>query len=230
MGPPEPLSGGPLPSAPTLHKGAGEDLRITWFGHCCCLVETGTVRVLTDPLDRRLDVTPDAILVSHGHADHVAGVWRYPQVPRIANRVVARRAIDVPVRPGDTVSVGDLTVTAVPAPGHPHYMQRSSGYEQLLALTAWRSGIWRCGENLGYVLRAGDKTLWWTGDMAWNEAYVRFMIRQFRPDAVLVHVQPWDIGLLNLVIPVRRLAWFQEHVPVVLPLHIPARQAAILEI
>jgi L-ascorbate metabolism protein UlaG (beta-lactamase superfamily) len=53
---------------------------LTWLGHGCWLVETGGHTVLVDPFlsdsptapTKPDAVSPDFILVSHGHADHVA--------------------------------------------------------------------------------------------------------------------------------------------------------------
>ena len=58
-------------------------MNLTYFGHSCFLVETGTHRLLFDPfitpnpLASSIDVgaiRADAILVSHGHVDHLADV------------------------------------------------------------------------------------------------------------------------------------------------------------
>jgi L-ascorbate metabolism protein UlaG (beta-lactamase superfamily) len=65
--------------------GAGSATRITWVGHATVLVAMDGVRLLTDPLlrarvahlRRRAKVDPkafrgiDAVLISHGHYDHL---------------------------------------------------------------------------------------------------------------------------------------------------------------
>ncbi len=48
-------------------------MNITKFGHCCLLIETGGVRILTDP--GNYNETPmvtgvDAVLITHEHQDH----------------------------------------------------------------------------------------------------------------------------------------------------------------
>ena len=53
-------------------------MRLTYLGHSCFLVETGSARILIDPFltenpaaaMKAEDVHCDAILVSHGHEDH----------------------------------------------------------------------------------------------------------------------------------------------------------------
>jgi L-ascorbate metabolism protein UlaG (beta-lactamase superfamily) len=54
-------------------------LGITWFGHACFLIDSGTSKLLIDPFldDNPLSpvksdsLHPDFILVSHGHGDHL---------------------------------------------------------------------------------------------------------------------------------------------------------------
>jgi len=54
-------------------------MRLTYLGHSCFLVETGSARILFDPfltgnpaaVMKAEDVRCDAILVSHGHEDHI---------------------------------------------------------------------------------------------------------------------------------------------------------------
>lgn len=54
-------------------------VKVTFFGHSCILVDTGSHRVLIDPFltgnptanIRASEVSADAILLTHGHADHL---------------------------------------------------------------------------------------------------------------------------------------------------------------
>ena len=58
-------------------------MNITYFGHSCFQIEISGTKILFDPfikpnpLARNIDIQtihPDYILISHGHADHVADV------------------------------------------------------------------------------------------------------------------------------------------------------------
>ena len=86
---------GPLPVESPLaewQRPPGRDLRVTWLGHSTMVIESGGIRVLTDPVfgsrigplagvgPRRYHPVPatiaqlpklDAILVSHDHFDHL---------------------------------------------------------------------------------------------------------------------------------------------------------------
>jgi L-ascorbate metabolism protein UlaG (beta-lactamase superfamily) len=110
-------------------------VRVTWIGHSTVLLELDGVRVLTDPVLRRrvmhlrrvgADPAPidpvDAVLISHGHYDHLdAGSLERLDVARaIAPPGVALRLrgwVDdvVEIEPGEEVTVGAVTVTATPA-------------------------------------------------------------------------------------------------------------------
>ncbi|MER6590817.1 MBL fold metallo-hydrolase [Micromonospora purpureochromogenes] len=120
-------------------------MRLTWYGHSTVWIEDSGTRLLTDPLLRdrlahlrrrrgstpRLPGAPDAVLVSHLHADHLdfASLRRLPPdtalvVPAGAGRVVrqalgaaaARRCTELAV--GDRTTIGRVTVAAVPAAHH----------------------------------------------------------------------------------------------------------------
>ena len=115
------------------------DERLTWVGHATVLLELGGARLLTDPLLRtRLghlrrhgarpgpEVTKDidAVLISHVHLDHLdvrsLRSWRAAAAssrPQGAGRLLRRigfAQIDE-VMPGDRITVGDATVTALAA-------------------------------------------------------------------------------------------------------------------
>lgn len=64
-------------------------MKITWLGHAAFLMETGDVKVLTDPYDDSVGYKPitmeiDVVTVSHEHGDHnnVEGLSGNPEVVR----------------------------------------------------------------------------------------------------------------------------------------------------
>ena len=113
-------------------------IAVTWWGHATATVETGRVRVATDPVlgDRllhlkRYAVTPareavdaDLVLISHLHHDHchVPSLARFDAevpilVPRGGERLLAGIAGDrvVPVVPGDVVERAGVRVEVLAA-------------------------------------------------------------------------------------------------------------------
>ena len=142
---------------------------ITWLGHSTVLIQTGSVRLLTDPLLRNrvmhlrrrapqaLDPRPvDGVLVSHVHHDHldrpslrrVAG----PSVAAVLPVGAARLLSGMPfqavheVRAGDAVDVGGVHVEAVPAwhDGRRLPGPRAREHDTLGFLT---EGVWFAGDT-----------------------------------------------------------------------------------
>ncbi|NES27795.1 MBL fold metallo-hydrolase [Micromonospora terminaliae] len=120
-------------------------VELTWHGHSTVWIEDAGTRLLTDPLLRnrlahlrrrrgtapRLPAAPDAVLVSHLHADHLdfASLRRLPSdtalvVPAGA-RPLVRQALGAAaagrcteLATGERITIGGLDVTAVPAAHH----------------------------------------------------------------------------------------------------------------
>jgi L-ascorbate metabolism protein UlaG (beta-lactamase superfamily) len=110
--------------------------KLTWLGHSTVLLELDGVRLLTDPLLRsrvahlrREAAVPgeigrlDAILLSHGHHDHLdpASLRRLdPEVPVVTPPAAARslrrsgRTVHT-LAAGDELELAGLTIEAVPA-------------------------------------------------------------------------------------------------------------------
>jgi L-ascorbate metabolism protein UlaG (beta-lactamase superfamily) len=142
---------------------------LTYVGHATVLVALDGVRLLTDPLLRtrvahlrrrvRVDAGAlrgvDAVLVSHAHYDHLD----LPSLERLGRStpVVAPRGTGgllrvrrfehvVEVRVGETIPVGDVRVTAVPA-------EHDGG----------RGPFGARGDALGYLFE-GSRRIYFAGD------------------------------------------------------------------
>jgi L-ascorbate metabolism protein UlaG (beta-lactamase superfamily) len=140
--------------------------RITYLGHSTTLVELDGIRLLTDPVLRRrvahlLRATPvpavgeiDAVLISHGHLDHLdrASLRRLPRtaalvVPRGLGRVVASLGFGEvhELETGSDVKIGPVVVRATPA------------------VHGGRSTPGRPAGAVGYALR-GSRRIFFAGD------------------------------------------------------------------
>jgi L-ascorbate metabolism protein UlaG (beta-lactamase superfamily) len=143
--------------------------RVVYLGHATTLIEIDGIRVLTDPVlrDRILHLRRigapfagqlgdvDAILISHGHADHLdppslktVGRALPLIVPRGLGGILKRRGFSnvEEISVGETARIGSLQITAVPAS---HDGQR------------WPIG--RRVEALGYVVEGGSRA-YFAGD------------------------------------------------------------------
>ncbi|MEE2060703.1 MBL fold metallo-hydrolase [Rhodococcus artemisiae] len=166
---------------------------VRWLGHASTLIaDRGTV-VLTDPvltdrvahLRRRRGPTPsgphvrnpDAVLLSHLHADHThlpSLRLLDPSIPIVTpwgaiDGLPALRRFDdrlVPLRTGDEIRIGSITVRAVPA--------RHDGRR-------WRRGP-ELAPAIGFVVE-GDRRTYFAGD---TDLY----------PGLADHVGPVDIALL----------------------------------
>jgi len=151
-------------------------LRITYIGHATLLLELAGRRILTDPnfdphLGRFLPrVSPpgialgalpalDAILLSHAHADHLSfeSLRTLPRTiplyapPPIARWLTAKGHTNaVPVGPGETIKIGDVSIAAAAAK---HVGSR-------YAVDRWRSAA-----NM-YLIDAHAETVFFAGDTA----------------------------------------------------------------
>jgi len=145
--------------------------RLTYIGHATTLIRLEGTSVLTDPMLRAglgplrrqgpppphaLPKLPDAVLISHLHRDHldIPSLRLVPSktplvVPRGAARSVAKAGPHpvVELGRGETVSIGEVEVTAVPAE---HGGRRDR----------WGNEI----EPVGYVIRNEERSVYFAGD------------------------------------------------------------------
>lgn len=151
-------------------------MRLTYIGHATLLLELAGVRILTDPnFDPKLGgflrrVAPpgipldrlpglDALLLTHAHADHLsfASLAALPRdIPLYAPPAVQRWLVKrgyvqaVPLAPGESVVVGDVTIHAATAK---HMGAR------------YNVDRWRAAANM-YLLDAGRASVFFAGDTA----------------------------------------------------------------
>jgi L-ascorbate metabolism protein UlaG (beta-lactamase superfamily) len=171
--------------------------RITYVGHATVLVAMDGVRLLTDPLLRRVvthlrrrrpvdkDVLReiDAMLVSHAHYDHLdlpslQRVGRSTQVvvPRGAGVLLRRRRFSqiTEIDVGERVSVGDVTIEATHA-----------DHDSTRGLVGPRS------QAIGYVL-AGSHRIYFAGDTG---LFDEMAALAGDLDVALVPIWGWGPGL-----------------------------------
>jgi len=144
---------------------------IRWLGHSSVQIDLDDTRILTDPaltarlghlrrhhrVDMSTVATPDAIVISHVHLDHlhVPSLRRLGReirivVPAGAGQLLRRNGfpnVDE-TRVGDTFDVGRVMVETVPAV-HPN---RRGPHSRVVA------------EPVGYVLRTDDAAVYFAGD------------------------------------------------------------------
>jgi L-ascorbate metabolism protein UlaG (beta-lactamase superfamily) len=175
-----------------------DDERLTWVGHATVLLELGGARLLTDPLLRtrlghlcrhgarpRPEMTQDidAVLVSHVHLDHLdvrslrtmartARVIAPTGAGKLLRRIGFAEVDEVVV--GDRVTVGDATVTALPA-----------------VHDARRGPLGAAVETLGYEI-IGAQRVYFAGDTELFEGMRSFAGRF---DVALLPVWGWGPSL-----------------------------------
>ena len=175
--------------------GIGRDLKITWYGHATFVYETpGGKRIMVDPWVQGNPACPDnlkqiedldAILITHGHFDHIADL---PEVARTSNPDAVACIFDmtpwlekkgvknlVGFNKGGTVDIVGVKVTMLHA-------------EHSCGITDDDGSIIYGGEAVGYLLemenglkvyQAGDTALF--GDL---RLYGEF----FRPDIAVLPI------------------------------------------
>ena len=164
---------------------------IRYVGHATTLIELDGVRLLTDPLLRRHVghlqrlvpfgeelPTPDAVLLSHQHGDHLdlpslrgLGQSMLLIVPRGAGWTLKRQGFRrvLELSPGESADVGELKIAAVPAV---HDGRRYPYGKRVAAL--------------GYTI-AGSQSVYFAGDTDVFEG----MSELAGADAALIPVSGW---------------------------------------
>lgn len=128
---------------------------ITWFGHATIMIEDQIV-IYIDPFQLP-DGAPNAdlILVTHDHYDHFSEAdiskiikpeTKVISIEKVTNSLKQKVKNLVTVKPGDTLSVGNIRIEAVPAYNiDKQYHPKEKGY-------------------VGFVIRTKTRSLYHTGD------------------------------------------------------------------
>ena len=170
--------------------------RIGYVGHATVLVDLDGVRLLTDPLLRnrvahlrrsspvsaRAQRGVDAVLISHGHYDHldVPSLERLGKklpvvVPRGLGGLLRKKRFEsvLEIEVGETISVGAVKVRAVPA-------EHDRG----------RMPFGASADPVGYVI-VGSKSIYFAGDTDLFDG-----MRELGPvDVGLIPIWGWGPGL-----------------------------------
>ncbi|HQR26384.1 MAG TPA: MBL fold metallo-hydrolase [Nocardioides sp.] len=172
-------------------------IRLTWIGHATVVIDLDGVRLVTDPLLRRHAgplrrigpppdpaawEDPDAVLVSHLHADHasVGSLRRLTGVPMLtgtanARWLRARVGARVPDLPEDRWrELGDVAVRLVRADHAARPMPH------------------RPNGTHGHLLRGRTQTVWFAGDTSvYPEMAALPELAEGRVDVALLPIAGW---------------------------------------
>lgn len=209
-------------STPHLTAGA---VRITYLGTNGYLFETRGAALLIDPYFSRVGlcavafngrVAPnrfrvraalsrfpksiDAVLVTHGHIDHLLDVPMVTQATRavlvgspssvlLAQAAGLPRARCQPVVPGDRLRVAGMVIRALPAM-HDRLMGRLPfpGERRKPGPAPRRVADWVCGEPLAFLVEVGGKRI--------------YIDSGGRPDLLPPrHIAPVDLAILGVALP-----------------------------
>ncbi|MBL5903432.1 hydroxyacylglutathione hydrolase [Serratia fonticola] len=87
----------------------------------CVIVDPGEAGPVLSALSQR-QLTPDAILLTHHHHDHVGGVAeivaQYPDLPVYGPQETAKKGANRLVQDGDILEIGGRSYTTIAVPGH----------------------------------------------------------------------------------------------------------------
>lgn len=166
--------------------------KIRYVGHATIIIETGKEEIIIDPylkgkgkegLSRYNpnaalsveDVTPDLILLTHGHGDHFGQTLEL--LERTGAKLVASNSVCgfvakrtkkefdrqgrlLSIEPHEKLDINELTVLALEAK-HRHGLEGPSG--DVLGLLAYRRYT-PCGTNMGYLITVQGKKIYHSGD------------------------------------------------------------------
>lgn len=142
-------------------------MNIIYYGHSCFMLETGGKKVLVDPfispnpLAAHIDIhsiSPDYILVSHGHEDHIADL--IPIARRSGAQVICSAEISCWLQRKGIENTHGMNIGG----------KRSFDFGTVKMVNAVHSsslpdGTYG-GTEAGYIIQAYNKTIYYAGDTA----------------------------------------------------------------